>query len=78
VSRPRVKDADISTLTVLRVVHDLRPAAKTADEIADYLVADPTVVLALLVELKAKRILRDRTRGAGPTRRREWRRWEDR
>jgi hypothetical protein len=80
-SRPRVKDADISAVTVLRAVHDLRDTAGpacTADEIAAYLCADPGVVLELLVDLKARRILRDHTRGTGADRRREWRRWGER
>lgn len=66
--------AELVPVTVLRAVHDLRDKGNppsTATEIAAHLNADTDIVLMLLIELKARKILTDVKRG----RRREWQRW---
>jgi hypothetical protein len=66
--------AQVNMRTVLRAVHDLRDRgapAPTADELAEHLRTTVAVVKPMLVELKARRILRDHRHGE----RREWGRW---
>jgi DNA-binding IclR family transcriptional regulator len=71
VSKAKVR---LTLATTLRAVHDLRDGDEhwpTADEIAEHLKVPTADVHPMLVELKARRLLRDRRRGE----RREWGRW---
>jgi predicted Rossmann fold nucleotide-binding protein DprA/Smf involved in DNA uptake len=65
---------EITAATVLHAVHALRDLGtppSTAEEIAEHLKIPVDEVQPRLVELKARRILRDRRNGT----RREWSRW---